>query len=94
MPANRRAPAAPSRSGLVLSLRAEYVAFATITGDNVPKKLSCWLGRHLWTTVTEKGEQLQVCSACGALPSRRKSNIAGSPVVDHPDAYGEFKDRE
>jgi len=29
------------------------------------KRLSCWVGRHSWTTRIEKGEEFSVCSVCG-----------------------------
>jgi len=36
----------------------------------VTKKLSCWVGRHTWTTRVEKGEAHRVCSKCGGTPRR------------------------
>ena len=36
------------------------------------KKLSCWLGRHEWTTQVEHGETSTVCSACGKYQRRGK----------------------
>ena len=39
------------------------------------KRLSCWLGRHTWTSHVEKGESFMVCSACGKTPH-------GQPEVD------------
>ena len=32
------------------------------------KGLSCWLGRHVWTTHVEHGESYRECSACGKQP--------------------------
>ena len=47
------------------------------------KKFSCWLGRHTWTTHTEKGESYKVCSACGKTP--RNSDGAGGD--QYPSMY-------
>jgi hypothetical protein len=30
------------------------------------KKLSCWVGRHVWTIRVEKGESYRVCSKPGS----------------------------
>jgi hypothetical protein len=35
------------------------------------KKLSCMLGRHVWTTVVEGGESYRTCAVCGRMPRRR-----------------------
>jgi len=32
------------------------------------KKLSCWLGRHEWTTRIEQGQSYKICSICGKMP--------------------------
>jgi hypothetical protein len=42
------------------------------------KKLSCWLGRHVWTTHVEHGESYRECSACGKQPRSRANTI---PVI-------------
>jgi hypothetical protein len=34
------------------------------------KKFSCRLGRHVWTTRIELGEEYSVCALCGATPGR------------------------
>ena len=32
------------------------------------KKLSCFVGRHRWTTVIEQGESYRTCATCGRTP--------------------------
>jgi hypothetical protein len=39
------------------------------------KRLSCWLGRHAWTTRIERGEEFDVCSVCG----KEKGGSSGGP---------------
>ena len=48
------------------------------------KKLSCWLGRHTWTTRVAEGESHKVCSACGKT-RRDKDDIDGSPPNRWPE---------
>jgi len=47
------------------------------------KRLSCWLGRHAWSTRVEQGQSYQVCSDCGKTPKPRSGQ----------DAYPAFDDR-
>jgi hypothetical protein len=43
------------------------------------KPLSCWVGRHDWTTRVDQGEKYKVCSKCGGAPRRGMKN---------PDTHG------
>ena len=47
------------------------------------KKLSCWLGRHVWTTRVEQGEAFQVCSECGRPPRDRTKGPENPPHDRH-----------
>jgi hypothetical protein len=42
----------------------------------VPKKLSCRLGRHSWTTRVEEGESSKVCAACGKTQRKRSKSVS------------------
>jgi hypothetical protein len=44
------------------------------------KKLTCWIGRHAWTTRVEQGESYRVCSACETHPRRK-----GRPPMSEND---------
>ena len=53
----------------------------------VAKKLSCWIGRHAWTTRVEQGESYKVCSVCGKpeLPANSQIlGMTGDPLSDRP----------
>ena len=39
------------------------------------KMLSCWVGRHSWTTRVEQGESYEVCSNCGKTPRSVKKDV-------------------
>ena len=45
------------------------------------KPLSCWVGRHLWTTRVEQGESYTVCSNCGKNKTPPKTDIKGPGYV-------------
>jgi hypothetical protein len=44
----------------------------------VAKVLSCWVGRHSWTTRVEQGESYKVCSKCGKTPHDVKKEMTFS----------------
>ena len=50
------------------------------------KKLSCWVGRHVWTTRVEQGEKYRVCSECGGTP-RQGKNVVGRAHDHHAAMY-------
>ena len=58
-------------------------------GVAVAKKLSCWVGRHTWTTRVEQGEAHRVCSKCGGTPrrgttSRKRTGLSRCRNITYP----------
>jgi hypothetical protein len=51
------------------------------------KRLSCWIGRHSWTTRIEKGEEFSVCSVCG-----KQSGRGGGGVTQRDREWGKIQD--
>ena len=41
-------------------------------------KLSCWIGRHTWTTQVEQGESYKVCSVCGKSELPANGGLVGT----------------
>jgi hypothetical protein len=59
------------------------------------KRMSCWFGRHAWTTHVDRGESYTTCSACGKtlhaterdieLPRHEYTGWRGGNTVDKID---------
>jgi hypothetical protein len=69
----------------------------------VAKRLTCWLGRHTWTTRVAEGESYKVCSGCGnnhAVVTLIRASRPGGPfrgvrqAVPSQVATGELGDGE
>jgi hypothetical protein len=53
----------------------------------VAKKLSCWVGRHSWTTRVDQGESYKVCSACGKTPGGGMKDQDARAHDHYPSMY-------
>ena len=52
-----------------LELSAMLVEYSRheVEGGVTARTLSCWLGRHSWTSRADHGESYEICSVCGKL---------------------------